>query len=309
MPRHRRTWSPDAGAHTISRFIDRRFCLVDDIDRRVLLDAIEQANDRWDWVWLSYAAMSTHLHYGHLAGKVDPDRFFRSAHTRFAQRYHRRETRETLGPVFADRPKIYPVRAAALPRLVAYHHRNPVEAGVVQRPSHSRWTSHRAYLRVDPAPPWLDVERALDILGFRDTAAGRRRFDEFVMEVDLAERPQESVHKPEISVGGGVADVDWTRLIALARELTGLPAHEPLGSRSHRAAKTRLLVALVATRDLGQTYSTAAAKLGMKAGSVFNLIARNGAKRELERPLAELRRRLAANDETEEERPRFLNEA
>ncbi len=37
-------------------------------------------------------------------------------------------------------------------------HRNPVEAGVVTRPRDSTWTSHRIYLRLEPAPPWFDVE-------------------------------------------------------------------------------------------------------------------------------------------------------
>ena len=44
---------PSAGAHTISRFVDRRFHLVDDVDRHNLLFAIEQASHRWDWLWLS----------------------------------------------------------------------------------------------------------------------------------------------------------------------------------------------------------------------------------------------------------------
>ena len=84
--------------------------------------------------------MSSHVHYGHVAGIVDPDRFFRSAHTRFAQRYHRRPTRQTLGAVFADRPRIHPVRGDRLLRMVAYHHRNPIAARVVERPAQSNWT-------------------------------------------------------------------------------------------------------------------------------------------------------------------------
>ena len=62
MPRLRRSWVPGAGAHTICRFIDRRFTLVQDTDRHRVLESIEHAHDRWDWMWLSYAVMSTHLH-------------------------------------------------------------------------------------------------------------------------------------------------------------------------------------------------------------------------------------------------------
>jgi putative transposase len=306
MPRARRTWTPGTAAHTISRFVDRRYYLSDDLDRRALFESIDRANDRWDWTWLSYAVMSSHLHYGHIAGSDPPERFLRSAHTRFAGQYHRRRDHQTLGPVFANRPDIYDVPLAKLARLVAYHHRNPVTAGVVERPSQSTWTSHRAYLRLDPAPRWLDVERALHLVGFSDTAAGRRRFDSFVMDVDLDALPFEVPTQVATRVAQGERpDVDWARLLRLARQVMNLPTHERLASRARRAVKTRRLIALVATRDFGQTYASVGAELGMHAGSVFNVIVRQGGHASLETELAELRRRLARNDENDEVRPRL----
>jgi REP element-mobilizing transposase RayT len=304
MPRTNRLWIPGTGAHIISRFVDRRFVLVDDADRGALFDSITLARDRWDWEWLSYAMMSSHVHYAMIAGLVDPERFFRSVHTRFAKRYHARAARDTLGPVFADRPALHPVKEPLLPRLVAYQHRNPVEAGVVERPSQSTWTSHRAYLRLDPAPPWLDVERALDILGFRDTAAGRRRFDEFVMEVDLKEYAWSTGPTPEVTSSGGASEgaVDWIALVAHAREVTGLPRGEALTSRSHCAARTRRLVGIIATRDLGQTYASVADRLEMSTGSVYNLVVRRPRRGDLKEMLSEMRRRLAADELAEDER-------
>jgi len=296
MPRQSRSWSPGAGAHTISRFIDRRFTLVADADRHHVLECIELANDRWDWVWLSYAFMSTHLHYGHLAGVAAPDRFFRSAHTRLAQRLHRCTRNQTLGPVFADRPTIHHVRPELLPRLVAYHHRNPVEAGLVLRPSQSNWTTHRAYLRLDPAPPWLNVERALDILGFADTAAGRRRFDEFVIELDLGGRPFEHPprHATERVARAHPRNVDWTQLIGVARDLTSVPSGVPLHSKNRAATRARLLVAIVATADFGRTHADVAQQLGLTSGSVCNLISRGMASGGLELALEQLRVRLVS---------------
>jgi len=296
MSRLHRSWSPGAGAHTISRFIDRRFTLVHDADRRRVLESIEHADDRWDWVWLSYGFMSTHLHYGHIAGLGDPDPFFRSAHTRLAQGLHRCTENQTLGPVFADRPAIHPVRLELLPRMVAYHHRNPVEAGVVERPSQSKWTSHRAYLRLDPAPPWLDVERALDILGFADTSAGRRRFDEFVIELDLNERAPEQPRERALErvVRNVARDVDWARLIGLARDITVVPTGTPIRSKKRAATRARLLVAIVAKADFGQPCAEVARHLGLKTGSLYNLLSRGSGRCEIEPELTELRRRLAS---------------
>jgi hypothetical protein len=280
----------------VSRFVDRRFHLVDDLDRSMFLASIARADDRWDWQWLSYALMSSHVHYGLLAGASDPDRFFRSTHTRFAQQFHLRRSQQTLGPVFADRPTLHVVKDADLPRLVAYHHRNPMEAGVVARPSESTWTSHRAYLRLDPPPAWLDVERALDRLGFADTTAGRRSFDEFVTEVDLSDRSRsrEATQRDVSSRHGTrLEGIDWQRLIDLSRDVASLPTDESFDARSRRAAVARRLVAIVATRDLAQTYTSVAAHLGMRAGSVFNLVSRSeGAA--LEVLLPELRRRYGS---------------
>ncbi|NOY92276.1 MAG: hypothetical protein GXP55_13865 [Deltaproteobacteria bacterium] len=293
MPRKARTWVPGAGAHTICRFIDRRFYLVDDLDRRMLLDAIGRANDRWDWQWLSYAVMSTHMHYGHLAGINAPDRFFRSAHTRFAQRYHHRRDGRTLGHVLANRPAVTPIHASGLARLVAYHHRNPVSAGLVDRPSQSTWTSHRAYLRLDPAPRWLDVEHALHILGFDDTEAGRRRFDDFVMEVDLEASPAGAIaeHVRVSSLCRALGDGEWRRVVKVAREVTGLASTVSLSSK-RRGMTTRLLVAFVATRDLDQTCSTVAEKLRMNTGSVTKLLSRNADNPGLASLLVEFRQRF-----------------
>jgi len=295
MPRLRRSWVPGLAAHTISRFVDRRFFLEDDADRHALLDAIGKADERWDWQWLSYALMSSHLHYGHLAGSDDPERFYSSAHTCFALRVHRRQQGRTIGHVFADRPTIHPVRTQRrLQVMVAYHHRNPPDAGVVARARDSRWTSHRFYLRLDPEPAWLDVERGLSLLGFEDTEAGRKRFDEFVMTVDLGTTDwlHDKPRRIERVMRSGPKIVDWGRLEQLARFTTGLHPGVPIDSRRRAVVRTRWLIARVATVHLGQSYSAVANALGLTKGAVWNLLSRMRPSNELVLAEAMLRERL-----------------
>ncbi len=294
MPRRRRHWVPGEGAHIISRFVDRRFFLADDEDRQALLRAIGKAQRRWDWRWLSYGLMSSHVHYGLVPGIRNPDPFFRSTHTRFAQHVHKRTEGRTLGPVFADRPSIDPYRRGRLRRLVAYHHRNPPDANVVDSPAESRWTSHRIYLRLDPEPGWLHVEWALSVLGFADTAAGRREFDEFVTEVDLDEFFAESSEEPrrEPVIRSAPPEVNWPRLEAQARQLTGLPSVVSLRSRVPLAVVTRWLMARLACHDLDQTYRVVGAALGMSRSAVCNLLTRKLVTPEMVRMEEELRRQL-----------------
>lgn len=298
MPRKRRHWVPGEGAHLISRFVDRRFYLADDSDRRIVLDCVLRAQKRWDWTWLSWALMSSHTHFGLIAGEVPPEGFFRSANTRFAVRYHRARGGQTLGPVLADRPQIFPVQRHALARMVAYHHRNPIRAGLVERARDSAWTSHRVYLRLDPAPSWFDVERALEALGFSDTAAGRREFDEFVMGANglvrgLAETPATTAVP---IVASARPSLDWDRVVSLARWITGLGPEYPIDSRARRAAQTRLLIARVAISELGQTYASVAQVLGMSTGGLFNLLARNDPQEDVSELVAQLRVALVRRD-------------
>jgi hypothetical protein len=253
---------------------------------------MEKAAHRWDWRWLSWALMSSHVHHGLLAGEDDPDRFFRSAHTRYAQAFHAHRADETLGPVFADRPALYAVDRSDLPRLVVYHHRNPVTAGVVARPRDSTWTSHRVYLRLDPAPPWFDVEWALDVLGFRDTDAGRRQFDEFVNEVDLHDRPPSEPTALARAYTSAATSSDLTQLLAVARDVARMPPHEPLDTRSRRAALARKLIIIIGTRDLRHRQAAIGRELGIREGSVSNILARSSSM-ELEGCVAEVRRRLS----------------
>ena len=297
MPRHCRSWVEAIGAHIISRFVDREFRLADAEDRAAFMRAIAGAHERWDWLWLSYALMSSHVHYGLIAGARDPSHFFRAAHTRFANYYHDLSDRQTLGPVFADRPKLYPVERSALARLVAYHHRNPVRAGVVTLARDSRWTSHRVYLRLDPEPSWLDPEWALDAIGFVDTASGRRHFDEFVnecepLQVQVADGADES---REHSTRPAPMPLDLTALISVACEVAGVPPGPALRSRSRRAVLARRLVATIAIADLGHSYAAVAHALAVCPGSLHNLMHRS-VDTDITGPLAEARARwLSAN--------------
>ncbi len=236
--------------------------------------------------------MSSHTHYGHIAGAENPDPLFHSAHTRFARHFHNRNEGATIGPVFADRPKIHPVQPPMVRRMVAYHHRNPPEAGVVVHPRESPWTSHRVYLRLDPAPSFFDVEWALSMLGFDDTAAGRREFDEFVMDVDLDDFVWEPGPQVAPVIRSEPVGIDWAALVATARAVTGLSATVPINSRRRIAAATRWLVIRIAVEDLGQSYSAAATTLGISVGGAFNLLTRKSRTAELARFEAELRRRL-----------------
>jgi len=149
--------------------------------------------------------MSNHEHWAFEMGKTSIAAFFHNLHLRFAQRCNRQ--RSGVGPVYADRPKNFAVQESRLLPLVSYIHMNPVRAGVVNRAADSLWSSHNYYMRKKPAPPWLDIESNLYALGFEDTTAGRRQFDEAIHEVGSIST-EEQTHFDTFAIGqAGTLDI------------------------------------------------------------------------------------------------------
>ena len=60
-----------------------------------------------------------------------------------------------------------------------YVHNNPVRAGIVPQAAASGWSSHRAYIGAEKAPPWLRLGEVLGMLA-TETEAARRAFVDFV---------------------------------------------------------------------------------------------------------------------------------
>jgi hypothetical protein len=84
-------------------------------------------------------------------------------------------------PVFAGPPKTVNFSDEKAGYLAAYLHNNPVRAGILRSAADSTWTSHRAYIGLDPAPEFLDIARGLALTGNEDSAKGRLLFHEYVV--------------------------------------------------------------------------------------------------------------------------------
>lgn len=176
MPRTARRTTPGGIYHVISRFADHRWFLRDAEERETYLRMFASSLEESDWRCLSYAVMSNHLHHAMVAGHLPMASWTRRVNPQFAQWMNRRHGR--IGAVFASRATDIAFSASGLGTLLAYIHNNPVRAGVVERARDSTWTSHRAYLGLVQAPPWLRVEEGLRRAGFPDGAT----FDEWVDE-------------------------------------------------------------------------------------------------------------------------------
>jgi hypothetical protein len=246
-----------------------------------------------------------------LAGTRPSSAVIKPLHAGFAGWINAKQRR--LGPVFADRHRSLTFDGDTAAALLAYIHNNPVRAGVVTDPADSGWTSHRAYLGLEPAPPWLDVERGLDLCGFSATPSGRLRFHEMVMarafdarRIDLsggdmqkrrrasrveAGAPLE-IGTPVVSSDEGVlrvvAPIDpdractrppaWRGEPVEALQLVARAAETSLvelrsRSRVRRVTRARRLALLVWTRELQRSAAELTRTLVISSSSAAELIA------------------------------------
>lgn len=186
MPRLPRQIRPGRVYHLISRFVDRDWYITSESERACYLRLLGHALDESDWRCLAYVVMSNHVHLATIAGEQPLHAWVRRVHSPFADWMNRMHDR--IGPMFVRGPKDHEVRRDQVGALIAYIHNNPVRAAVVHAPRESTWTSHRAYLGLEPPPHWLHVGDALERAGFADATS----FDHWVTS-DPDEREAEAM--------------------------------------------------------------------------------------------------------------------
>ncbi|CAN5692779.1 hypothetical protein BH11MYX2_BH11MYX2_25230 [soil metagenome] len=164
---------PGLTYHAIARILERRFFLDEPGARSTYLRLLARAILESDWTCRAYALMSNHIHLQLQAGTVPFGDLTKRIHTPFANWFNAQQDR--IGPVFAHRPKLIAFLRPSEGALTAYIHNNPVRAGVVAHARDSSWTSHRAYVGLERAPAWLDVDG-----GLARAQSDRTSFDQFV---------------------------------------------------------------------------------------------------------------------------------
>ena len=147
-------------------------------DRRMFLDLLAGVWGRFNWTIHAYCLMTNHYHVvvetveGNLAKGM---RQLNGVFTQYVNRRH-----ERAGHVFQGRYQAILVeKHAYLLELARYVVLNPVRARMVAQAEDWPWSSYRAMIGVEPAPPWLAVEALLRGFG-RTRRIARMKYIDFV---------------------------------------------------------------------------------------------------------------------------------
>jgi hypothetical protein len=164
MSRSARVSRPGTLQHVISRFLDRSWHLVTNIEREHYLDLLGRAMTHTDWKCVAYCIMSHRVELAMVAGEQPLDSWAKRVNPPFAHWLNRQRGR--LGPIFAHRPISREIPSNEALALIAYVHNNPVRTKLVATARDVSWSSHRAYLGTSRPPGWLHVEEGLKRSGF-----------------------------------------------------------------------------------------------------------------------------------------------
>jgi len=156
MARALRLELPDGVYHVTSRGNARQAIFLSDADREAFLSTLALAVARFGLLCHAYCLMENHYHILLETPRANLARAMRFLNSSYAQSFNRRHRR--VGHLLQGRYHAVLVeRESHLLELARYVVLNPVRVGLCGRAGDWPWSSYRAAVGLDPAPPFLTV--------------------------------------------------------------------------------------------------------------------------------------------------------
>jgi putative transposase len=158
--------------HVITRGNNRRQIFNSPADYEKFLSLLAIQKIKLPFFLYAYCLMSNHVHLLIERQASAVGRIMHRLLTGYAQYYNRRYRR--VGHLLQGRHKAILCQSDRyLSELVRYIHLNPVRARIVNKPENYEYSSHRAYLRMEP-PGMVDVDPVLRHFGAKKGFASER---------------------------------------------------------------------------------------------------------------------------------------
>jgi putative transposase len=256
--------------HVITRGNNRRQIFNSPADYEKFLSLLAVQKNKLPFFLYAYCLMTNHVHLLLERQASAVDRIMHRLLTGYAHYYNRRHRR--VGHLLQGRHKAILCQSERyLSELVRYIHLNPVRAGMVNQPEDYQYSSHRAYLGMEPAG-MVDVDPVLRHFGASKEVA-RARYRKFVAAgikqghceefydaeegriLGSEEFIDATIHRigetgkanrgAKRKLGPSCREVEFDRLVAAVEKVCGIPREEFCGSgKSASAIRAKELLIL-----------------------------------------------------------------
>jgi putative transposase len=162
MGRNPREDFEGAWHHVMNRGADHMTIFPSDDDRRLFLNEVHRAFTAHGLDLHGYCLMGTHFHLLARSAHGTLSAGLHQLSTRFSQQSNSRHGRD--GPLFRARFRSKLIETdAQLISTLRYIHRNPVDAGLVEKAVAWPWSSAPAYCGRIVVPGWLVTSKLIEI--------------------------------------------------------------------------------------------------------------------------------------------------
>jgi REP element-mobilizing transposase RayT len=209
MSRPLRIQYPGAWYHVMNRGRRREVIFHAKEDYLAFIEVLKETVSLWNIKIAAYCLMPNHYHLLLQTPEGNLSRCMRHINGVYTQRYNRRNRHD--GQLFRGRYKSILLDSDNyLTVLVRYIHRNPLRAGIVNRPEDYAWSSHNGYLSKSSKWNWLNKEACFQLLTHVKSKR-LREYREFIDEEDSKEIVSIFSKKKALSVLGTEKFGNWVK--------------------------------------------------------------------------------------------------
>jgi REP element-mobilizing transposase RayT len=209
MSRPLRIEYPGAWYHVMNRGRRAENIFPGKEDYQKFFELLKEASEMWNVTIAAYCLMPSHYHMLIQTPDASLSRFMRHVNGVYTQRFNRLHGCD--GHLFRGRYKSILVdEDAYLLQLVRYIHRNPLEAGLVDKLDAYEWSSHKGYISTAKKWDWLSTDFVLSMLT-TNKRQQRRAYRQFVSRENTEEILRVFEGKGLPPLLGSDRFIDWVK--------------------------------------------------------------------------------------------------
>lgn len=176
----------NAWYHVMNRGAGRKKIFQNNFHRMIFLELLEECHRMYNIHIHAYCLMDNHYHLLVLTPDANLSRAMRHLNGVYTQRYNR--LTKSDGSLFRGRYKAKIIEEDCYLLIVSrYIHLNPVDANIVTKPDHYRWSSYSAYIGTAKSPSWLSTTTLQCMFSKTVSLSHIKNYEDYVENHDMKE--------------------------------------------------------------------------------------------------------------------------